>query len=173
LQDASDATLATLKAIPHPISRQAQILVEVCSFIATGNVLRVQKLVQLCGEHLDALKEKEAESAEGKEEKKDEKKDEKKSDDTFQSFAVLGIAMIAMGEDIGAEMSMRQFNHLVYLVGRTSPAILLIAVNLRCTMAIPSSANLSLLLLVSLAPRIRSSPFLIRFQNTVMTMTSR
>jgi 26S proteasome regulatory subunit N1 len=108
LQDASDATLETLKAIPHPISRQAQILVEVCSFVATGNVLRVQKLLHLCGEHLDALKEKEAES-EGK-------KEEKKPDDTFQSFAVLGIAMIAMGENIGAEMSMRQFNHLVYLV---------------------------------------------------------
>jgi 26S proteasome regulatory subunit N1 len=29
---------------------------------------------------------------------------EPKVDDTFQAFAVLGIAMIAMGEDIGAEM---------------------------------------------------------------------
>jgi 26S proteasome regulatory subunit N1 len=44
---------------------------------------------------------------------KEEKKDEPKVDDTFQVFAVLGIALIAMGEDIGAEMSMRQFNHLV------------------------------------------------------------
>jgi hypothetical protein len=33
-------------------SRQAQILVEVCSFVATGNGLRVQKLLQLCGKHL-------------------------------------------------------------------------------------------------------------------------
>ncbi|KAG1859556.1 26S proteasome regulatory complex non-ATPase subcomplex Rpn1 subunit [Suillus subalutaceus] len=116
LQDASDATLETLKAIQHPISRQAQILVEVCSFVATGNVLRVQRLLHLCGEHLDALKEKEqAESVEGKkDENKDEKKEDKKPDDTFQSFAVLGIAMIAMGEDIGAEMSMRQFNHLMH-----------------------------------------------------------
>ncbi|KAG2132736.1 26S proteasome regulatory complex non-ATPase subcomplex Rpn1 subunit [Suillus bovinus] len=114
LQDASDATLETLKAIQHPISRQAQILVEVCSFVATGNVLRVQRLLHLCGEHLDALKEKEKEQAETAEGKKDENKDEKKPDDTFQSFAVLGIAMIAMGEDIGAEMSMRQFNHLMH-----------------------------------------------------------
>ena len=44
---------------------------------------------------------------------KEEEKDEPKVDDTFQAFAVLGIALIAMGEDIGAEMSMRQFNHLV------------------------------------------------------------
>ena len=53
-----------------------------------------------------------------KEEKKEgeseEKKDEKPAqDDTFQAFAVLGIALVAMGEDIGSEMALRQFNHLV------------------------------------------------------------
>ena len=32
---------------------------------------------------------------------------------SHQSVAVLGIALIAMGEDIGAEMSLRQFSHLV------------------------------------------------------------
>lgn len=31
----------------------------------------------------------------------------------YQAVAVLGIALIAMGEDIGAEMSLRTFNHLV------------------------------------------------------------
>lgn len=34
-------------------------------------------------------------------------------DDTFQAFAVIGIALVAMGEDVGAEMSLRQFQHLV------------------------------------------------------------
>jgi hypothetical protein len=43
----------------------------------------------------------------GKEEK------EEKADDTFQAFAVLAISLIAMGEEIGAEMALRQFNHLV------------------------------------------------------------
>ena len=51
------------------------------------------------------------------EEGDEEKKDEKEVDDTFQGFAVIGIALIAMGEDIGAEMSLRQFNHLVSDVG--------------------------------------------------------
>jgi 26S proteasome regulatory subunit N1 len=65
-----------------------------------------------CDEHVEKDKEKEKE--ENKDDKdKEEKKDEPKVDDTFQAFAVLGIALIAMGEDIGAEMSMRQFNHLV------------------------------------------------------------
>ena len=39
--------------------------------------------------------------------------DGEKEDDTFQAFAVLGIALIAMGEDIGAEMALRSLNHLV------------------------------------------------------------
>jgi hypothetical protein len=41
--------------------------VEVCSFIAARNVLRLQRLLHWCGKHLDTLKEKEqAESGEGK-----------------------------------------------------------------------------------------------------------
>lgn len=110
LQEQSDATIETLKAIDHPVSKQAQILVEACSFAGTGNVLRVQAMLHHCDEHVE--KEKEKEKEENKDDK-EEKKDEPKVDDTFQAFAVLGIALIAMGEDVGAEMSMRQFNHLV------------------------------------------------------------
>lgn len=90
-QDTSDATIETLKAIPHPISKQAQILVEICSFAGSSNVLKVQSLLHHCSDHIDTEKE----------------------DDTFQAFAVIGIALVAMGEDVGAEMSLRQFNHLV------------------------------------------------------------
>jgi 26S proteasome regulatory subunit N1 len=43
--------------------------------------------------------------------------DKEKEDDTFQAFAVIGIALVAMGEDVGAEMSLRQFNHLVRQFG--------------------------------------------------------
>jgi 26S proteasome regulatory subunit N1 len=106
--DSYDATIETLKAIPHQASKQIQVLVEMCAFAGTGNVLRVQTMLQQCGEHLNA-KDAAAESeAEG-----EKKKAETKQDDTFQAFAVLGIALVAMGEDIGAEMSLRQFNHLV------------------------------------------------------------
>ncbi|KAF9508141.1 hypothetical protein BS47DRAFT_246748 [Hydnum rufescens UP504] len=90
-QDTSDATIETLKAIPHSISKQAQILVEICSFAGSSNVLKVQSLLHHCSDHVDT----------------------EKDDDTFQGFAVLGIALVAMGEDVGAEMSLRQFNHLM------------------------------------------------------------
>ncbi|RXW17645.1 hypothetical protein EST38_g8208 [Candolleomyces aberdarensis] len=110
LQDASDATIETLKAIDHPISKTAQVIVEACSFAGTGNVLRVQTMLHYCDEHINSLPKEES-----KDEKKEgDKKEEpaEKKDDTFQAFAVLGIALIAMGEDIGSEMALRQFNHL-------------------------------------------------------------
>lgn len=106
--DSYDATIETLKAIPHQASKQIQVLVEMCAFAGTGNVLRVQTMLQQCGEHLNT---KDAVVADSEQE--GDKKAETKQDDTFQAFAVLGIALVAMGEDIGAEMSLRQFNHLV------------------------------------------------------------
>ncbi|KZT28119.1 26S proteasome regulatory complex non-ATPase subcomplex Rpn1 subunit [Neolentinus lepideus HHB14362 ss-1] len=114
LQDQSDATVETLKAISHPVAKQAQILVEVCSFAGTGNVLKVQEMLHHCDDHISTSKGKEKEKDDKKEENKDEKKEETKLDDTFQAFAVLGIALVSMGEDTGAEMSLRVFNHLMH-----------------------------------------------------------
>ena len=85
------------------------MLVNMCSAAGTGDVLKVQKLLHHCEDHY--------EKKESEKEGDEEKKDEKEVDDTFQGFAVLGIALISMGEDIGAEMSLRQFNHLVSNVG--------------------------------------------------------
>lgn len=97
-QDASDATIETLKAIEHPLSKTTQILVDVCSYAGTGNVLKIQNLLHHCNDHIDPEKE----------------------PDLHQAFAVIGIAVISMGEDIGAEMSLRQFDHLVGPVERPS-----------------------------------------------------
>ena len=90
-QDAADATLETLKAIESPLAKQATVLVEGCAYSATGNVLKVQEMLHYCNDHLDKEKE----------------------DDTFQGFAALAIALVAMGEDIGSQMALRTMNHLV------------------------------------------------------------
>ena len=79
----------TLKMIEHLISKQAQILIEACFFAGSGNILRVQAMLHHCNEHTEKQKEKEKE--ENKDDK-EEKKDKSKVDDTFQAFAVLGIA---------------------------------------------------------------------------------
>jgi len=68
-------------------------------------VLKIQAMLHQCDEHVN--------SSTAKKDDKEEEKKEEKPDDTFQAFAVIAIALIAMGEDIGADMSLRQFNHLV------------------------------------------------------------
>jgi 26S proteasome regulatory subunit N1 len=64
-------------------------------------------MLHYCDEHVDSLKK------DDKDEKDEKQEKQEKQDGTFQAFAVIAIALIAMGEDIGAEMSLRQFNHLV------------------------------------------------------------
>ena len=93
-QEESDATLEMLKAIEHNISKQVQILVEICSWVGSTNVLKVQDIMHHCSDHI-------------------KKKEGSKEDDTFQAYATIGVVLIAMGEDVGAEMAIRQFNHLV------------------------------------------------------------
>jgi len=94
----------------------------------------VQKLLHHCEDHY--------EKKESEKEGDEDKKDEKEVDDTFQGFAVLGIALIAMGEDIGAEMSLRQFNHLVSNVGDRHPEWTLTEYGAcRCTTVNPRSGK--------------------------------
>ncbi|CAO3583955.1 unnamed protein product [Absidia cylindrospora] len=109
-QDASDATLETLKAIEHPLGKQAEVLVEILSYAGTGNVLKVQKMLHICNDHLDKEKE----------------------DDTHQAFATIGVALISMGEDVGTEMSMRTFNHLMHYGEPTIRKAVPLALGLLC-----------------------------------------
>lgn len=134
-QDASDATIETLKAIEHPISKQAQVLVDMCSYAGTGNVLKVQQMLHHCTEHVGADKDKEddkqseggnagasgegtgASGSEGSGSgagEGDDSSEEDKTNDLHQAFAVMGIALVAMGEDVGAEMTLRHFSHLMH-----------------------------------------------------------
>lgn len=114
-QDASDATIETLKAIEHPIAKQAQVLVDMCSYAGTGNVLKIQTMLHHCTEHLnvdDKKDDDEEEGEDGKEKKEDE--EEEKINDLYQSFAVIGVALVAMGEDVGAEMTLRHMSHMMH-----------------------------------------------------------
>ncbi|CAO1633048.1 unnamed protein product [Jaminaea pallidilutea] len=141
-QDESDATIETLKAIEHPISKQAGVLVDACSYSGNGDVLKIQQMLHHCTEHIGVDSEKEGGSSGGEQpngaasgtqgegqgpqtssqqqqgdggasgEGDSDKKDA--PSDTFQGFAVLSIALIAMGEDVGAEMVLRHMSHLMH-----------------------------------------------------------
>ncbi|WRT64812.1 uncharacterized protein IL334_001748 [Kwoniella shivajii] len=51
--------------------------------------------------------------AEGEGETADKEEKDKVDSLKYQAFATIGIALIAMGEDVGAEMALRQFQHLM------------------------------------------------------------
>jgi len=155
-QESAELVLETLKTIAEPFGKQASVLVEVAAYAGTGNVLKIQEMLHLCSDHIIIEKPSEPEgqqqqqqpgtsspaatpnsgastdatstNAENKNEDKNEEPTAQEGDDEFQSFAVLGIALIAMGEEIGSEMSLRCFGHLMHygepIIRRTVPLAL-------------------------------------------------
>ncbi|CAL1538285.1 unnamed protein product [Lymnaea stagnalis] len=119
-QDACDATLVALEVIAEPLCSMATMLVDVCAYAGTGNVLKIQHLLHVCSEHDES---KDADNNEKKEDKNKKKdKDDKKKEEekpvgpdlsVQQGVAVLGIGLIAMGEEVGCEMSFRAMGHLL------------------------------------------------------------
>ncbi|KAI4797887.1 hypothetical protein KUCAC02_024783 [Chaenocephalus aceratus] len=113
--EAIETTLAALQVVPEPFRSFANTLVDICAYAGSGNVLKVQQLLHICSEHYEAKeKEKEEKEKEDKKDKKDKDKKETAADmGSHQGVAVLGIALIAMGEEIGSEMALRTFGHLL------------------------------------------------------------
>ena len=102
-QDLADATIAATFIIENQQFREfTALVVETCAYAGSGNVLKIQRMLHLCAEH---------------------KKEEK--DALHQIAAVLGIAMISFGEEIGQEMCLRSMNHLLQygepIIKRTVP----------------------------------------------------
>ncbi|KAF2834423.1 26S proteasome non-ATPase-like protein regulatory subunit 2 [Patellaria atrata CBS 101060] len=95
-QEEVDVILETLKAIDHPMSKPSSVLAEVCAWAGTGAVLKLQQLLHICNEHIE------------------DDSDEKKGDELLQAYAVLGLSLVAMGEEVGQEMVLRQFGHLMH-----------------------------------------------------------
>lgn len=108
-QEEVDVVLETLKAIDHPMSAPTSVLAEVCAWAGTGAVLKIQQLLHICNEQLE-----EKENKENKGTEDEGEGEEKKDDGLLQTYAVLGLSIIAMGEEVGQEMVLRQFAHLMH-----------------------------------------------------------
>lgn len=85
----ADAMLEAVRTVEHRTGKYAEITLETCAHAGTGNVLKVQQMLRICTEHL-------TENAD------------------HQAVAALGIALVAAGEDIGTEMTLRTFEHLLH-----------------------------------------------------------
>ncbi|GMM28369.1 proteasome regulatory particle base subunit [Martiniozyma asiatica (nom. inval.)] len=162
--DQVEDVLEAIDAIEHPISKSLRVLITICAYAGTGNVLQVQELLSMCtskpsdddddddedddddneideekigdlaaaAEGMDqpdiaqALREmqgndakvkletEEEQSEETEEEIKKSETESKSEDNSHQGFAVLGLALICMSEEIGQQMSLRHFEHLMH-----------------------------------------------------------
>lgn len=85
------------------------------AYAGTGNVLKIQHLLHICSEHYEPFTAESSSSDKDKSKDKEPKDKEEKEKDLSQcqAVAVLGIALIALGEDIGSEMAFRSFGNLV------------------------------------------------------------
>jgi 26S proteasome regulatory subunit N1 len=109
-QEEVDVVLETLKAIEHPMSKPASVLAEICAWAGTGTVLKLQQLLHICNDHI----EEKDDAAEEPKEPNGEAPKPDPLDPLIQSYAVIGLALVAMGEDIGQDMVLRQFGHLMH-----------------------------------------------------------
>jgi len=89
-REAAETTLDALMAVPEAVGKYATLTVQSCAYACSGNVLEVQSMLQLCGEHPGA-----------------------EGSSSHQAVAVLGIAMVAMGEELGSHMAVRTLGHLL------------------------------------------------------------
>ncbi|PSS16431.1 26S proteasome non-ATPase regulatory subunit 2 A like [Actinidia chinensis var. chinensis] len=87
-QESVEATAEVSKTFNEKIRKYCDMTLLSCAYAGTGNVLKVQHLLGQCAQHLE-------------------------KGETHQGPAVIGIAMVAMAEELGLEMAIRSLEHLL------------------------------------------------------------
>ncbi|XP_058217733.1 26S proteasome non-ATPase regulatory subunit 2 homolog A [Rhododendron vialii] len=87
-QESVEATAEVSKTLNVQIRKYCDMTLLSCAYAGTGNVLKVQHLLGQCAQHLE-------------------------KGESHQGPAVLGIAMVAMAEELGIEMAIRSLEHLL------------------------------------------------------------
>ncbi|XP_020090307.1 26S proteasome non-ATPase regulatory subunit 2 homolog A-like [Ananas comosus] len=87
-QESVEATAEVSKTFNEKIKKYCDVTLMSLAYAGTGNVLKVQRLLGICSQHLD-------------------------KGETHQGPAVLGIALIAMAEELGLEMAVRSLERLL------------------------------------------------------------
>lgn len=109
-QEEMEATLEAVKELANKsLSMYAANTLVSCAYAGTGNVLQVQKLLHLAGQH-PAEKPEEDEGAGAEAEGAAA---ENAEDMAHQTVAPMGLALVAFGEEIGSEMAIRTCDHML------------------------------------------------------------
>ncbi|KAH9742688.1 26S proteasome non-ATPase regulatory subunit 2 [Citrus sinensis] len=87
-QESVEATAEVSKTFNEKIRKYCDMTLLSCAYAGTGNVLKVQNLLGHCAQHHE-------------------------KGEAYQGPAVLGIAMVAMAEELGLEMAIRSLEHLL------------------------------------------------------------
>lgn len=134
-QEEADAIQATLEVIENKSFRaMSTTLVDICAYVATGNVLKIQHLLHICSENIDASKEGTSPAqTNGTESETTQSSSNQTSGNSSsspsitaaaqkanqaevgvrQAIATIGIGLIALTEEISCEMAFRTFGHLL------------------------------------------------------------
>ena len=90
-QEKCEALVKKLWDLAHPLGKYAAITVEGCAYMGSGNMLVIQKMLNLLKDPVTPQMKK----------------------FPYQEVAVIAIALIASSEDIGQEMVMRTMSHML------------------------------------------------------------
>jgi 26S proteasome regulatory subunit N1 len=118
-EEKCEAALEALLIVEHPLGKYASVTLETCAYAGTGNVLKVQQMLHLCAEHHETPGAAAANSGVSTADATPAAPTPAPKTSTIdaQLVATLGIALITVGEDIGTEMSLRMFDHLLQYGG--------------------------------------------------------
>lgn len=130
--DNIEPTLQALDVIEHPIQKYLKLTVETCAYAGTGNVLCIQKLLTVAAEHLtqddDSSTTEQpgtnAATQAGQQQQQQQQNTQTQQPSTqtkdnsvyrtaFQDIAVLGISIVAIGEELSTEMVLRSLDHIL------------------------------------------------------------
>ncbi|GBP85213.1 26S proteasome non-ATPase regulatory subunit 2 [Eumeta japonica] len=139
-KERTEATMAALEVLPEPQQSLCQTTLSMCAYAGTGDVLVVQQMLHICSKHYETeneqsstedtafkkpdkkdSKEGSSSSSSSKDDKnksksskdsKNKEKDASKELSSVQAVATLGVAVIALAEETGAEMCTRIFGQL-------------------------------------------------------------
>lgn len=95
-QEEAEPVQEAVRVVGETLSKPILVLIDICAWAGTGTVLKLQELLHHCNDHYESPS------------------DAEMGDSLMQTYAVLGLALVGMGEDVGQEMVLRQFGHLMH-----------------------------------------------------------
>ncbi|KAI3856821.1 hypothetical protein MKX03_014139 [Papaver bracteatum] len=106
-QENVEATSEVSKTFNEKIRKYSDMTLLSCAYAGTGNVLKIQQLLGECGQHLE-------------------------KGETHLGSAVIGIAMIAMAEELGLDMAIRSLEHMLQYGEQSTRRAVALALGLFC-----------------------------------------